>query len=392
MRFALLGNHSDGVELVCALVATGRHQVVAYTSPIPSEVLARWGPGVQKVNDLEEVLADPAIEAIIVASRADSRPFHLRRALQSERHVLCVCPPDQTPETAYEAGMIQTDTRHVLMPILTEGLHPAIERLASFIRPGVEGVGSFRLLEVERAEMGPVLDNLDIPGHKPSFPGWDLLRRLGGEIAEVTAFAAGEEIAEGEPLLLAGRFAPGGLFRLTLLPSAPTTSWRLNVVGRKGRAELFLPHGMAGPALLDYRSDSGDRCEEAWERWDPWPAVIGLFEAALRKDEKGEQSSGSSSRLSWQDAVRSLELDDAARRSIEKRRTSLLEYQEASEEVGFKGTMTLVGCGLLWLVILVVILARWVPQIGYLIVPILAVFLVMQLLRYLIPREPDQKP
>ena len=42
--------------------------------------------------------------------------------------------------------------------------------------------------------------------------------------------------------------------------------------------------------------------------------------------------------------------------------------------------------------ILFVILSRWVPQIGYLIIPVLAVFLVMQFLRYLIPREPVKNP
>ena len=70
-----------------------------------------------------------------------------------------------------------------------------------------------------------------------------------------------------------------------------------------------------------------------------------------------------------------------------KRRTTPLEYQEASEEVGFKGTMTLVGCAMLWLVLLLLIVSRWVPLAGWLIVPLLAVFLGMQFLRYAVPAE-----
>ena len=87
----------------------------------------------------------------------------------------------------------------------------------------------------------------------------------------------------------------------------------------------------------------------------------------------------------WQDAIRALELDDAARRSLERRRASLLEYPQASEEVGFKGTMTLVGCGILWGIILLVILSRWVPWLGWAVGPLLAVFLLLQLLRWVIP-------
>ena len=45
MRFALLGTHPDGIDMACALVETGRHQLVAYTSaePVPDHILRRWG-------------------------------------------------------------------------------------------------------------------------------------------------------------------------------------------------------------------------------------------------------------------------------------------------------------------------------------------------------------
>src|SRR5437660_11490895 len=124
MRFALLGNHPDGLAFACALVATGRHEVLAYTSPeLPAAVLQRWG-NAQFVGDLEEVLANPAIEAVIVAGHADNRPIQLRRSLQSERHVFCVYPPDQTPDAAYGAAMIRCDTGRAIVPLLTQAFHP----------------------------------------------------------------------------------------------------------------------------------------------------------------------------------------------------------------------------------------------------------------------------
>ena len=89
--------------------------------------------------------------------------------------------------------------------------------------------------------------------------------------------------------------------------------------------------------------------------------------------------------LSWQDEVRCLELDDAARRSVKRGRASTLEYQEATEEANFKGTMTLVGCGLLWIVLLLLLLSAWFPALRWLIAPVVFGFLALQLLRWVVP-------
>src|SRR5689334_11557705 len=117
MRFALLGDHPDGLDMARALAASGRHELVAYTGqPAATEALRRWGLTAQITRDIEEILADPHIEGIIVASRLADRPADLRRALQSEHHVVCVHPVDQTPDSAYEAALIQGDTHRVLLP------------------------------------------------------------------------------------------------------------------------------------------------------------------------------------------------------------------------------------------------------------------------------------
>src|SRR5262249_19513990 len=59
MRFALLGNHPDGVALAEAIRTSGRHQLSVCAG------LAERPPGweeVKAVSDIEEILADPAIE------------------------------------------------------------------------------------------------------------------------------------------------------------------------------------------------------------------------------------------------------------------------------------------------------------------------------------------
>src|SRR5437762_5422109 len=157
MRFALLGNHRDGLAMAAALVQSGRHELTAYTAPAAAEDVQRSSPAAQFVSDLEEVLADPAIETLIVAGSAANRPVQLRRSLQSERHVLCISPADQSPDIAYEAALIQRDTSKVLLPLMPEALHPGIARLAALCRGKEEPLGTFRLIEMEQALPGEVL-------------------------------------------------------------------------------------------------------------------------------------------------------------------------------------------------------------------------------------------
>ena len=382
MRFGLLGEHPDGVDLAAALVDSGRHSLAATTGAFPPAIVARLG-NPARVSDAEEILADGGVEAVIVAGTPGVRPALLRRSLQSERHVVCVHPADEKTDIAYEAAMLQQDTGYVLFPLLPEGLHPGIARLAGFLtRQDADPIGVFRLLTYDRHATGEILDSIAEEGVAPAFPGWDILRRLGGELAEVSSFADGEEPAAGLPVLLAGRFEGGGLFQVTLVPGQPASYWRLVLIGTRGQATLTWPQGWNGPAFLNWREGGQDR-EEYFERYDPWPALVEAFERSVAKQPAA---------LRWQDEVRMLELDGAARRSTERRRVDLMDYQEANEEVGFKGTMTLLGCAMLWGVIVILVLSRLYAWTGWLILPLLLAFMLLQFLRYVIPAKPDEEP
>lgn len=434
MRFALLGDHADGLEMARAMALTGRHKLTVYSgSSIGSESLARSCLEPARQSDLEEVLADPAVELLIVAVAPQMRAAFLRRALQSERHVLCVHPADDSPDIAYEAAMLQADTGKLLLPLMAEALHPGIRRLAEvvqyyevpahtdaitaesahvapFLRQSVAPLAphpvtpysrfQLRLLECERWSTEDVLLETDFPLQKPSLPGWDVFRVLGGEIGEILAVSGKEELSAGVPLLLNGRFVCGGLFQATYLPNQAESRWRLAVVGPAGRAELLFPEGWPGPSRLSYVDGNGQERIEEWPAFHPWEAMVGAMEEALRilprptsKRMIGATSGDTlvQSRLGWLDEVRALELDDAVRRSIARRRASTLDFQEMTEEAGFKGTMTLVGCGLLWMSVMLVILSFWVPWLGWLIMPLIGVFLLMQLLRWVMPAKDSDR-
>jgi predicted dehydrogenase len=389
MRFALLGTHPDGLGLACALVESGRHELIAYTSAqdVPEAILRRWGESPRRFHDLEELLADPTIEAVIVAGKPDNRSVQLRRALQSERHVLCVHPAEGTPDIAYEASLLQKDTGMVLFPVLPEALHPGVLRLREMVRSGTRPLVTLRLIKMERWSVEAVLTTTDAAGLRPAFPGWEVLRTIGGEIVEVFALAPQETVDPEQPILLSGRFEPAGLFQMTHVPFQNRPRWRLVAVGSHGRAELTFPQGWGGPAFLFWQGSDGETHEEAWDAWDPWPTVLQRFEDAVTRNPGKTTPEKAPKRSEWENEIRCLELDDAARRSVQKRRSSTLEFQEVSEEVGFKGTMTLVGCGIIWLILGLAIAAYWYPPAGWLIIPLLVVFLGLQFFRWVIPRR-----
>src|SRR5260370_26319377 len=107
MRFALLGDHSDGLDMARALAESRRHELAVYSGPPHgAEYLARWGLQPRRVGDVEAVLADPRVEAVIVAGGAGGRPAQLRRAPPSGPHRPCRPPPPHSPGPAPQAAPI----------------------------------------------------------------------------------------------------------------------------------------------------------------------------------------------------------------------------------------------------------------------------------------------
>src|SRR5207249_501724 len=240
-------------------------------------------------------------------------------------------PADTRPEAAYEAGMLEQDTGHLLLPIIPDAFHPGVIRLRELLRgrhqerpsedreaitrhPGARisasspespngepataiqvldqprprslsqqitsSLGELLLIEVERHSTGEVLTGTDIPGAPPCVEGWDGLRALGGEIAEVSALAPGEEMEPGTPLVLSGLFENRGLFQVSLLPRQQEARLRVRVTATAGQAELVFPLGTPGPAFLSWR-EAGEEHEESWDAWDPWPEMVRVVEEVV---------------------------------------------------------------------------------------------------------------
>jgi hypothetical protein len=124
-----------------------------------------------------------------------------------------------------------------------------------------------------------------------------------------------------------------------------------------------------GAASLRWQTGDGPWNSTSFGETDCWRLLADAVDAA--RADPGAAS------ISWQDEIRGLELIDALRRSVRTRRTSGLEHQEINEEVGSKGTLTLIGCGMIWLLLLMSLVAIWVPQILWAVVPMLIAYLAL---------------
>ncbi len=241
---------------------------------------------------------------------------------------------------------------------------------------------------------GPLLAELGPKHNLIALPGWDLLRALLGEVAELTGFAEGEEVRPDQPVPVSGRSESGTLFRLLFVPQEAQPRIDIRLLGTAGQASLVFPEGWPAPAHFSSSTTEGKTAQETWTRIEPWQGVIAEFErrsaGPLKLHVAGSPAPAETeaSLISWQTETRCLELDDATRRSVERRRSILLEYPEASEEVGFKGTMTLVGCVTLWGILGVFMVSLWLPWLQWTIVPILLIFLALQSFRWLARRNP----
>jgi len=356
MRFALVGDHPNGVAAARALVQGGRHLLIAVLDqPAPD-----FAPIAVRHHDLEEILADPAVELVIIASKLSDRGEHLRRAIQAERDVLCVLPCAANIDRVYEATLMQSETKRLLLPLAPMALHPMIERVQQW-----------------RAEVKSPLTRVQwecpLPDRTTDFPRWEVLRRLGGEIAEITGLAESEKWDGKGALVVTGRFREGGLFQISTGPGIHEERIRIESANQTQQFQ----------------------CSKDWQRLS-WNCDAGPMETlefapwGVLAEELDSQLAGRPPRFSWQDAIRWHELDEALRRSIEKRRTETLDYQEVSADAGSKGTITLIGCAMLWIVVLIFAISIWVPWVRWAVVPMLLGFLALVLIRTLGKGEPPK--
>lgn len=111
-------------------------------------------PGVGAAAALDDALADPAVDAVVVASNAASHFKLARQALQAGRHVLCEKPLALRPGEAAELNALAERARKTLMVGHLLIYDPAIMFARSAIESGE--LGDVLMLHTQRTNLGTI--------------------------------------------------------------------------------------------------------------------------------------------------------------------------------------------------------------------------------------------
>ena len=139
MRWGILGaGLISRVALVPAFAASGRSTVVAVGAR-DRDRAAALVPGAARHGTYEEVLADPAVEAVYIALANDAHVPWATEALRAGKHVLCEKPLALDAAEAEAAYAAARAAGLLLVEASWYRWHPRTRRAEGMVRDGVLG-------------------------------------------------------------------------------------------------------------------------------------------------------------------------------------------------------------------------------------------------------------
>ncbi len=199
--------------------------------PAQLRTLAQRHPQARAVLDLEELLCDDAIEAVIFATPPQTHHPLVKRALEAGKHVLVEKPLATRLDHAHELADLAEDADLVLMPGHTFIYSPAVNAVRDLIQSGV--IGDIHFVTSSRMNLGKYQSDgvvCDLAPHDLSI----LLYWLDQPILEVAA-SGSSVFADGVPetAFLTLTFAGGATANVQLSWLAPRKMRQMIVVGSK---------------------------------------------------------------------------------------------------------------------------------------------------------------
>jgi predicted dehydrogenase len=195
-----------------------------------SEAAARH-PGARTTTDFDELLADPELDAVSIATPVVTHYELAKRALLAGKHVFVEKPPAQSSTEAEELLTLAEEGGFAFMPGYLLLYHPAVSRLKELIETGE--LGEVLYLYGNRQNLGQIRRDENA------------LWSLGAHDLSVMLHLVGEEPAEawarGESFLREGvedvvfcylRFPSGVVAHMHLSWLDPHKMRKLTVVGR----------------------------------------------------------------------------------------------------------------------------------------------------------------
>src|SRR3954454_5612747 len=137
--------------------------------------------GIPIARDLDDGLASPGLELVVVGGPLELRGEALRRAAAEGLAIICLHPPGEDSEAYYQVALSKSETGALVVPDLPLRLHPGVAALARAMTSG--DLGTFRWVRHE-CSVGPV--GTDLVRHAFA-RAVDVVRALVGDIEALTA-------------------------------------------------------------------------------------------------------------------------------------------------------------------------------------------------------------
>jgi predicted dehydrogenase len=385
MKLAILGADRETLAIARSIVSDDAHQLVGCleigTGPIAAELIA-MRPARGVVDNWEALLDSTWLDAVVVGSDPDEdrRAEQLRKFAQVGIPTLVVHPLFISTLVYYELDMVRREAGAVMLPYLPNRLHPAVDELIHRLASDATGgIGPLEQVSLERQ----LIDRSPAAVKAQFARDADLLQALTGDLTHLGAMSGGGPTSfESLNVQMSG--PSGVLARWSVAPAAAADSGRLVVVAPAGRAVITMPSD-GGPWQMELQA-GGERADRQWPgTWSPPGASLEQLRAAI---------AGETVHPDWLDAARSIELTQTIDRSLARGRTIELHHEEYNEAGNFKSLMAAGGCGLLLLGLLLLLVIGVVEDLGralklqldwlskwpYVLLALLAVFLLLQLL------------
>jgi predicted dehydrogenase len=120
--------------------------------PTQLQLFRQRHPDARAMRELDAVLVDPAIEAVVIATPPQSHHALAKRALEAGKHVLVEKPLATRLDDAHELAALAAANERVLMPGHTFIYSPAVNTVRDLIRSGV--VGDVHFITSSRMNLG----------------------------------------------------------------------------------------------------------------------------------------------------------------------------------------------------------------------------------------------
>ena len=203
------------------------------TDPERLERVAALFPGLRTERDLDAVLADPAVDAVVVATPTATHYPLIRRALEAGKHVLGEKPLTRTSAEGEEVVSLARSRDLTLMVGHVFLFNAGIVKLREALQEGE--VGDPLVLSAVRTNLGPIRSDVnaayDLAAHDVAIFNW-LLRAMPDSVSATGASFLQPDVEDVVSISL--RYPGGVLATIHASWLNPKKVRQITVVGTRG--------------------------------------------------------------------------------------------------------------------------------------------------------------